>query len=264
MSRTWQLTDLELVVIWESLGEAGTLPHPLVFISRTPMYYDYLREKREVGEGLSTKLDNSFKNVLEALTQPDIRIVVNGLDSRDPHRADGRVRMLALRRANRGYLITQLPGETYMHSGGFTVTECDPLKLADIIVSALPPAEAGKMPEIPLIETAVTDVEYDYGRSFVEDDFDERTKVRSSKFLAMPTASVGSIGVVQGHSEFGPRGITERWLQWRDLEDDGRYAVTPGPSSTAIPADSAQLISMVNARIAAVIRAIRDERKSYS
>ncbi|MGW5450594.1 ESX secretion-associated protein EspG [Nocardia sp. NPDC003979] len=264
MSRTWQLTDLELVVIWESLGEAGTLPHPFVFTSRTPLYYDYMREKRKVGMVLSTKLDSSFKNVLEVLTQPDVRIVVNGMDSRDPQRADGRVRMLGMRRANRGYLITQVPGETYMHSGGFTVTECDPLKLADIIVSALPSAEAGRMPEIPLIETAATDVEYDYGRSFVEDDFDERAKVRSTKFLAMPTASVGSIGVVQGHSDFGPRGITERWLEWRDLEDDGRYVVTPGPSSTAVSADSAKLISMVNARIAAIVRAIRDERKSYS
>ncbi|WP_181699436.1 ESX secretion-associated protein EspG [Nocardia sp. GTS18] len=264
MSRAWQLTDLELVVIWESLGEAGVLPRPFVFTSRTPMYYDYLREKQIVSERLPTKLGNSFENVLEAMTKPDVRIVVNGLDPSDPLRADGRVRMLALRRANRGYLITQLPGETHMHSGGYTVAECDPLKLADVTVSALPSADAGKMPEIPLIETAVDDVEYDYGRSLVEDDFDERAKVRSNKFLAMPTTSVGSIGVVQGHSEFGPRGITERWLDWRDLTDDGRYAISPEPSSKAIPVDSAQLISMINARIAAIIRAIRDERKAYS
>ncbi|MGV9663607.1 ESX secretion-associated protein EspG [Nocardia niigatensis] len=263
MNQQWRFGDLEFLVLAERLGH-DYLPKPFTFMSRTPLHDDYVREKREMVQQVSSRLhaDGSLNRVLESLVQPDIRIVIEGWDGRDPKRADKRIRMMAARRGGHGVLVTQLPGETYMHSGGFTLTECDPIMLADGIVAELPMGEPAGDAELPLTppDEKRDDVDYGYGHSPigapVEDDLGRMTQ----RFLRTPVSLVGTINVIQGTSVYGPRGITEHRLEWRDLEGQGRYAIGHAPPWKAVPADARRLTSMINARIAEVIRVIKEER----
>lgn len=261
MSRTWQFGDLEFLVLWEQL-QGDFLPHPFLFTSRTPLYDDYLQEKREAAELVSRRMDESFASVLEAVAHPDIRIIVNGWDVQEPERADGRIRMIAARRGDKGYLVTQVPGETVFHSGGFTIVECDPIRLADAVVAALPTTVPGADAEIPLTPPDVQhgDFDYEYGQSRVSADAVDGVAHGAARFLNRPPVVVGSIDVVQGSSVFGPRGISRHRLEWRDLLEDGRYAIGHAAPWKAIAVDAQTLTVMINVRIAEVIRVIRDER----
>ncbi|MGW4351650.1 ESX secretion-associated protein EspG [Nocardia sp. NPDC004582] len=261
MNRTWQFGDLEFVVLWEQL-QGDFLPHPFLFTSRTPLYDDYLREKREVAEQVSQRLDGSIAEVLDAVAHPDIRIIVNGWDVQEAERPDGRIRMIATRRGDKGYLVTQVPGETVFHSGGFTIIECDPIRLADAVVAALPKATPGADAEIQLTPPDVRhdDFDYEYGQSRVSADPVDGVAYGAARFLNRPPAVVGAIDVVQGSSVFGPRGISRHRLEWRDLLDDGRYAIGHVAPWKAIAVDAQKLTAMINVRIAEVIRVIRDER----
>ncbi|WP_067819047.1 ESX secretion-associated protein EspG [Nocardia inohanensis] len=260
MSGHWRFGDLEFAVLWEMItGE--DLPAPLIFTSRTPLRDDYFREKREMVEQLRSRWNYSVDALADVIEQPDLRITVSGVDGRDEWRADGRIRMIALRRADRGLLIQQLPGETYSHSAGFAVRECDPVRLADEVVAALPEADAGRQGSTPLAdprETAVVEPQFD--RLIIDDIFADSVALRSKKFLAITPERIGTIEVRQGHSKFGPRGRASHSLQWRDLENDGRYVIRREPPYVAVPADSKQLIASVNICVAEVIRAIKDER----
>lgn len=261
MQRTWRLTDVELAAAWAQVAE-GRLPKPLSFRSRTPLLDDYLREQAEVWQRLRARRDIDFDRLLATLSEPDIRIGVRGCDPRLPDNPAACIRMLGARRATNAYFIAQLPGETIGHSTGFTVTACDVLDLADLIVTALPAVEAGRQAEIVLGETE-DGMDHYYRRSAVQwslaDDDSEQT--RAAEFLRATATTSGTIEIAQGTSRFGPRGITCRALEWRDLHADGRYVITPGPPRIAHRADSTHLINMINAEIAEVVRAIRDERR---
>ncbi|MET8422568.1 ESX secretion-associated protein EspG [Nocardia sp. NPDC004860] len=261
MTAGLRFEDLEFVVLWEqATGEA--MPAPFLYTSRTPMYYDYLREKRQVYEGLQGRWTRRLDLLTDAIAEPDIRISVNGFDGRDPARADGRVRMVALRRGSYGYLVEQLPGETYLHSGGFTVTECDPVALAEMVVATLPQVQAGRQSDITLQVPDEPDSGYDeYSRSLIDDIFEDPIGQRAKRFLTAPMACMGTIEVVQGSSKFGPRGITARQLDWRDVEDDGRYVIGGDELPyVAVSADPKRMITAINSRVAAVVQAIREER----
>ncbi|UGT39673.1 ESX secretion-associated protein EspG [Nocardia yamanashiensis] len=260
MSRHWRFGDLEFTVLWEMIT-GDDLPAPLIFTSRTPLRDDYFREKREMVEQLRSKWDYSVDALADVIEQPDLRVIVSGVDGRDERRADGRIRMIALRRGDRGLLIKQLPGETYSHSGGFTVRECDPVRLADEVAAALPETDAGRQGNTPLADpSAGPMVEPQFDRLIIDDIFADSATLRSKKFLAITPMCMGTIEVRQGHSKFGPKGMVSHSLQWRDLEDDGRYVIRREPPYVAVPADSKQLIASINVCVAAVIRAIKDER----
>lgn len=263
MNRSWELTDLEFVVAWEDM-KGEFLPHPFVFTSRTPLWNDYLREKNEVRSLLESKLDHSFAEVLTRIARPDIRIEVTAWDSRDAEDPKSCIRMLAVRLGAEALVVTQLPGETVRHSGGYTFVEADPLSLAEVVVAALPKADAGRRREVVLAAAGGVaqeqDFDYSYRDSAVFDSFDDSIGRRSADFLGAPTGSMGVIRVVQGRSRFGPRGIVDRTLRWRDLLDDGRYMITADNPPIARPVGAKQMIAMVNSEIATVVRTIRDER----
>ncbi|MFE2995130.1 ESX secretion-associated protein EspG [Nocardia sp. NPDC059246] len=257
-----RLEDLEFVVLWEqAAGEA--MPAPFLYTSRTPMYYDYLREKRQVYERLQDRWTRQLDLLSDAIAEPDIRITVNGFDGDNPTRADGRVRIVALRRGSHGFVIEQLPGETYLHSGGFAVTECDPVALAELVVAALPQVPAGRQSDITLPMPGEPDSGYDHehSRSIIDDILEDPVSQRAKRFLTASMACMGTVEVVQGSSKFGPRGVTARQLDWRDVKDDGRYVIGGDELPfIAVPADSKRLVTAINSRVAAVVQAIREER----
>lgn len=168
--------------------------------------------------------------------------------------------MLASRKGELAYLITQKPGRTYWHAGGFTITEHAVLSLGDTVAAALPKAEAGKQSDFALIEPRATDeLDYSYGRSKIQ-DYDDGIDRRSQAFNNATATLDGTIVVQQGYSRFGPRGITNANLRWCDLLDDGRYVVVPGHPATVVAADTKRLGALINTQIAEVVRAIKDDR----
>lgn len=260
MTRTWKFTDFEFVVAWET-AQADILPAPFVFTSRTEYYDDYQREKREMREQLRGRLDGSFEHVLDVVARPDIRIELHGWGS-DFEDAESQIRLLAVRREGYGYLLKQLPGETAWHSGGYTVTECAPLALADALIAELPDVGPGKLGDVMLVKrTENTDMDFSYGRSFVEDSFDDTVEEQAGKFLEAPTTGEGIIDIVQGISRFGPRGVARRRLAWRDLDGDGRYAITGAVPPIAVAVDTKRFITLLNSGVAEVVKAIKDERR---
>ncbi|WP_328393386.1 ESX secretion-associated protein EspG [Nocardia sp. NBC_00416] len=261
MRHTWAFSDLEFVVLWNQLRE-DFLPRPFVFTSRTPLYGDYLRERREALERLHDTMDPAFEGVLERVARPDIRLIARGLDRRAPGSPEGSIRLLAVRHGDYGYLLKQLPGETIDHSGGFTVTECDPLKLADAIAAELPEDRSGRRSHLALHPPIAVEagVDHSFGRLSLWDSGDDPAE-SAVQFLQSAVARFGVIEIGQGTSRFGPRGRVIRRLGWRDLVDDGRYVITDENPPIATGVDSERLTAKINAEITEVVRAIRDERR---
>ncbi|MGI5218893.1 ESX secretion-associated protein EspG [Nocardia sp. CA-290969] len=260
MTRTWKLSDLEFVVAWER-DQADLLPEPFVFTSRTPLYEDFLAEKQTVREQLRTGSDPAVERALEIIARPDIRIVAHGWTG-DPHDPAGRIRMLGVRRGNAGYLVKQLPGETVWHSSGYVISEVDPLALSDLVAAELPDCAAGARGATILCSPAAdTTMDYDYGRSAVTGTFEDSEEELAEQFRNTPATGQGRITVVQGCSRFGPRGICHYGLDWRDLREDGRYVIPLSDPLVATPADRTRLSAAISDATAAVVAAIRDERR---
>ncbi|MFC9892432.1 ESX secretion-associated protein EspG [Nocardia sp. NPDC127579] len=260
MADAWHFTDLEFVAVWESLRE-GAIPPPFVFTSRTPLHADFTREKNEARARIRERWGDALDPVLAVLAHPDIRVLVQGWSGGDPADPAGRLSVLGVRHGHQGYLVQQTPGETIWHSRAFTIAECDAVHLGAAVGGALPECAAGKWNRVVLDSAAARpDVDYVYGRSLAHElTFDPDTE-RRRRFDKMPEVGSGRIEISQARSRFGPRGVTRRKLGWRDLEGDGRYAITDGRPPVAIAADPKRLISLINAEIAEVVRAIKDER----
>ncbi|NNH71867.1 ESX secretion-associated protein EspG [Nocardia uniformis] len=256
--RTWRFTDLEFVVAWEPQRER-TVPRPFVFTSRTDSYDDLLREMNETREHLRDRLGTTFDDVLETVAHPDIRIVVHGNADDDRANPESVIRLLAVRRRDSGYLLRQLPGETVWHGGGYIVTECDALALGPVVVEALPDASPGRAGHIAM-PRAGDDQDHYTRRSIAHELTEDRDRERAESFVRAVTTGSGIIEIAQGGSRFGPRGVMVRRLRWRDVADDGRYAITGDDPPIAIGVDVKRLTALVNTEVAEVVQAIKDER----
>lgn len=257
MQRTWSFTDIEFLVLWEEFGEEF-LPQPLSFASRTDWWDDHLANKALARDALRDR-DPELAEVLYAFRNPDVLVEVRGWDGRDRLSAAGTIRALGVRYGELGYLLLQKPGETYRHSSGFVISECSASRLASEVLTALPDTPAGRERDVVLAETEHTEeFDYAFGMSPAHETIDGTVVDRAAEFLATPATSVGTMDVVQGHSRFGPRGITRYQVQWRDLTDDGRYIVSGYPP-VAAPADRRRLIAALDAHIAEVVLVMADE-----
>ncbi|MFI5717518.1 ESX secretion-associated protein EspG [Nocardia sp. NPDC051750] len=258
--RNWEFTDLEYYVLWSGLDRGG-LPFPFYYTARTQDPASFRADRARTRGELEQRLDTSFGPVLEAMAQPDVRIVVDGAGGRDPQDPAQLVRLSGVRRGDRGYVTRQLPGETCWHSGGFTVTECDALRLADTLVAAMPECAAGTLADIVLPDHRVdNEFECHHGGSRTRDWFTDSAEKRAAAFLSAPVERSGTVDIEQGYSVFGPRGIARYRIGWHDLEDDGRYVIDDQSPPVARAADRQRTVEAVNSKIAEVIESIKDER----
>ncbi|MEV6273920.1 ESX secretion-associated protein EspG [Nocardia sp. NPDC051832] len=258
MTSRWELSDLEFVALWEPF-RAGTVPRPFQFTSRIPDYDDYQREKEAIRDRMRNTLGQELGGALEAAACPDIRVVVAGYDGADPKDPKAQVRLLAVRRGGLGYVLVQLPGETQWHSGGYIIAEHDALVLAMAVAEALPDKSAGRLGRLVLPRQG-DDMDHSYQRSVAHELTHDPDRDRAVEFRRSQICGQGSIEISQGSSRFGPRGIVRRVLSWRDLDRDGRYAVTAANPPVAIGAGAERLAGLINAEIAEVVLAIKDER----
>lgn len=260
MNQSWSLTDVEFVAAWAELKE-HYVPEPFTYTSHVAYKDDHDRELIEVRENLRRRWGRELSRIMWEIARPDIRIVVRGMDERDAQNPERRIRMLATRKGDRAYLVHQQPGETIWHAAGFTIAEMPVVDLAAAIVRAMPQVDAGRHVDVVLGEGRRNEkMDYEYGRSMVRDSFEDGIAERAAWFDSAPTTTVGTIVIAQAYSRFGPRGMVRTHLAWRDLVDDGRYAVIPGNPMMAVAADSKRMVTLINARLVEVVRAIKDER----
>ncbi|MBC7302490.1 MAG: ESX secretion-associated protein EspG [Nocardia sp.] len=265
MSQTWEFTDLEFNLLCEDVRR-GELPAPFIFTSRTRLEDDYEREKAQVRQQLRHRVDNDLDALAGAIAKPDVFVVAHAWNDQDFENPEARIRVHAIRHRARGYVITQRPGETLAHSGGFDVVECDPYVLADTVLGLLPRCGAGKLDNIRLsLPHTAPEAEHDRPVSSVadNDDDDGYDPFRSAAFFATPAVSTGIIKVLQGRSKYGPRGRIEAGLLWRDLADDGLYVIPlddPAPVATAMSSD--RLGPWVRDRIEEILTRMESHRET--
>ncbi|MEU7766892.1 ESX secretion-associated protein EspG [Nocardia sp. NPDC049190] len=257
--------DLEFVVRWE-IATGEDLPAPLIFTTDIIDGDEYEATKRRVRDRLASEPADTIDDLLAALARPDHTVRVVGVDPRAPEKAATAIRVYAASRGDHAFMVRQLPGKTVWHAAGFVVTACDPTTLADAVVSVLPRVVAGRRPdtELPVQhrESTGDGFDYSYGRSRFRDDDEDSVAQQAEAFWHLPTSSAGLIDIVQGASAFGPRGRTRRRLRWRDILDDGRYAIVGDNRAIAKGVDGKGLVHLINEEIEEVQLVIDDENRA--
>ncbi|QIS08957.1 ESX secretion-associated protein EspG [Nocardia arthritidis] len=262
MNRTWEFTDLEFVVLWERYID-DHIPKPLTFTSRTPLLDDYEREKFEAWERLQATAPTWLRTALEVLARPQILVKVLGWYDRNTEDPQRWIRARVACSGNHGYILTQRPGETIRHSGGYKITECGPRSLGEAIVKTLPKVEAGRFGDIPIVTSAADVLEQIHSSgSMVLESGGESAVHRSNRFFDTAATRTGVIILHQGQSKFGPRGILEQILIWRDLPDDGRYVIELGSAPTAIGIGTRRLAAKLDMMIEDMLERVENHWES--
>ncbi|WP_245548317.1 ESX secretion-associated protein EspG [Nocardia pneumoniae] len=256
--RRWRLTGLEFVALWEDMRESGVLPSPFGFTCRIPLYRDYLEAKKAAGVAVRRRLGDGFEDVLDVVAKPDIRIVTKGVDLTEE---GAQIRLQAARRGSDAYLLEQLWGEPGEHGGEFIVEQHPVLELGTAVAARIPDAAAGELGSVDLISHTATELDQEYGRSLTREPAEDPGWHRAERFLRSSVTGIGIISVEQGISRFGPQYAAKRALQWRDLDDDGRYVITDRDDPMAFGVDANGLTARIDALIADVVRAIKDGRR---
>lgn len=219
------------------------------------------RQRAQARERIRAYPDPVLDEVIDSIARPDIRVTAHALGA-DPLDTSRCVRLLAARRGGEGYIVTQQLGESIWHTTGYTITEFPSTTLADVLVRHLPKAVRGRRGEVDLSPVvSPDDVDHSHRRSLATataDDY-ESDADRARALVEAPIDARGVIEIEQGVSKFGPRGLLRLRLGWRDLVDDGRYALLDDNPPLAVGVDAARLTALINARIITVIETIKDE-----
>lgn len=145
-----------------------------------------------------------------------------------------------------GFVFEQVPGELTFDSPMVVVTECDPRAMAVAVVQAMPDVEAGRLPDIPIVTDPVEHIAPTWSANSVWDDVESRPVYRTQRFFEQRADLTGVITVAQGRSKFGPRGLHETTLLWRDVADDGRYVMALDDSPVAVATSRQQLVYRIH------------------
>ncbi|MBU3068087.1 ESX secretion-associated protein EspG [Nocardia sp. NEAU-G5] len=258
MSESWSLTDVELIVLWDSLFGEG-LPTPLFALQRGSNVDDWAVLAAGARAALRARDDGALYDALTRVARADALVRLHAIDPADHEDPLTRLRVLGARQGAMAVLIHQLPGETVWHSGGFTITMGEAERLAGAMAGTLPPCPAASGPEIPLVSRRSGRADHRHGHSPARADYLDAER-RSTAWLAHPADRAGAFEIVQGSSIFGPRGIIPHRVSWRDMRGVGRYAVAESAEPVAVPADRHRLAAMIDAEIAKVLQTLEDER----
>ncbi|MEV5649117.1 ESX secretion-associated protein EspG [Nocardia sp. NPDC052254] len=261
---TWTLTDLEFKVLCDTRF-FGLVPSMFSITSRIPYMDDYEREWRRTRAELESRDDSAFEAIVDTMVLPEVLVGGEVWEDDDFDNPAKRVRFYAGRLGSRGFLVTQIPGETINHADGFRITPIDPRALGDTVVRLMPPAEPGRRGPIEIDISGGGRSSGGGSRgstgSMVADD-DDDDGITSSVFLNIPADHCGTVRLTQGRSKFGPRGRISVARLWRDLPGDGRY-VMPLEESTpiAIGMGSAGLSDWIDTEAELILERMSDYRE---
>lgn len=221
----WNLTDLEFKVLCDEYRR-GRLPAPFSFVSRIADAARYEAECARLRTLVRGTTTPEFIAMTAVLTRPDVFVVARSWHDAaydDPAR---HIRQHAILRGDAAYLITQRPGETVGHSGGFDIVRHDRATVVEALFAAFPAVGPGTGAPLPAAGTA------------------------RSPYLEAPADATGFVKVLDGAR--APDGTRrEVGLMWRDLPGDGRYALPlHEPAPAGLPLGAAQLAAWVKDRIA--------------
>ncbi|MFI6165429.1 ESX secretion-associated protein EspG [Nocardia sp. NPDC051052] len=262
MTQQWKFTALEFIVLCEQY-RGGSLPRPFQFVSDEEITVDELeRRKRVTWEELRHRLDGSFDGVLEVLRAPELFVRASSWDELDMDNMAKEQRLHAARAGALAYLFEQAPALLTYDTPAFTITECDPRQLATVVIDSLPPMKAGRLPDIPIVTDSAEHVTPTPGRSYVEDDREDTPVYRTQQFFQQRAVRTGAITVVQGRSKFGPRGIHEIAMMWRDVAGDGRYVMSLDAAPVAVASSRETLIERIEADIRNLMRRLESHWES--
>ncbi|MFE9580006.1 ESX secretion-associated protein EspG [Nocardia sp. NPDC006044] len=245
MTQQWKFTALEFIVLCEQYRD-GSLPTPFLFVTDEVVMADELqRRKRVVWADLRRRLGGSFDGAIEVLTAPELFVRVRSWDEQAESNLAKQYHLHAARAGAHGYLFEQAPGLITYDTPAFTVTECDPRALAGAVVASLPPVEAGRLPDIPVITDPAEHEVPTWGSSYIRDEREDSPVYQTQQFFQRRADCTGSIIVVQGRSKYGPRGIHETKMMWRDVADDGRYVMSLDEAPIAVATGQRQLTERI-------------------
>lgn len=255
MERQWTLTGLEFVLLWEDLRELS-LPAPFTFLSDIDSAVESEREIHWTREHLRRVDNYGLEDVLDIVAKPDLRMILHAWDPRWPDDPATHIRLHAVRRAHRTYLLEQVPGRTVQHSGGFIITEAGYLTVAEQMVQRLPAQEGGSLSVVSLAPADFSDDHM--RRASVREETEDAGVRTATELLQSPHGLTGYVEAVQGLTPLGPRYRVWRRLWLFDLIGDGRYIVSPGGVATG--ADFRKVVDGINRLAAEVIAAIKEQR----
>ncbi|RDI55329.1 ESX secretion-associated protein EspG [Nocardia mexicana] len=262
MTQQWKFSSLAFVVLCDRY-RAGSVPEPLLFETDEQVTVDELEgRKRVMWEKLQQRLDGSFDGVIEVLRAPEVYVQVRSWDEHDESNQDKKLRIHVARSGALGYAIEQVPGKLTWDSPMVTITECDPRTLATTVVAKLPQVEAGRLQDIPVVTDPAEHITPAWRDSLIWDDPDDRPVAQTQRFFQQRADCTGSIAVVQGRSKYGPRGILETNLMWRDMPGDGRYVMALDGSPVAVGTSGQQLAARIQRDIDQLLRRLETHWES--
>ncbi|MGF6882761.1 hypothetical protein ABIA39_001703 [Nocardia sp. GAS34] len=258
MSESWSLTDVELIVLWDTLF-GDRLPTPLFALQRGSNVDDWAVLAAGARAALRARDDGALYDALGRAARADVLVRLHAIDPRDHEDPLTRLRVLGARQGAVAVLIRQLPGETVWHSGGFVITMGEAERLAGAMAGTLPPCPQASGPDIPLATPRPGHTGPRHGHSPAHADYLDAER-RGAAWRKHPADRAGAFEIVLGSSIFGPRGIIPHRVSWRDVTGVGRYAVAETAEPVAVPADRHRLAAMIDAEIAKVLQTLEDER----
>ncbi|MFI5780699.1 ESX secretion-associated protein EspG [Nocardia sp. NPDC051570] len=249
MTLSWEFTGLEFQVLCERFRE-GAMPTPLFYTLDEPMTLDEsARLKQTTWLELRAKWDPLWDSMIEVMCAPDLFIRLRGWDEQDMENGSKRLYMHFARSGAQAFRFSQKPGKSFWHTDGFTVTECDPRGLAAAVVRSLPAVEAGRISSVPVVTDPQAYVGHGGGSMFRDDDDDDAPAARSSKFWQTRATLTGTVLIAQGRSKYGPRGIHETKMLWRDVVGDGRYVMAMDDAPVAMATGPTRFAERIQADI---------------
>lgn len=224
MTQQWTFTALEFMVLCDHYC-GGSMPDGLLFVSDELLKYDEFERRKRVAWDDLQRLDGAFNRVSEVIRAPELYVLAYAWDEQDNADFEQQFCAHAARAGALAYVFVQAQGKLTYDSPFVTVTECHPRELAVAMVRLLPDVEAGRLPEITIVTDPDEHIAPSWVNSIIRDDIEDRPVYRTQRFFEQPAQCTGMIKVVQGRSKYGPRGIHETSLMWRDVIGDGRYLI---------------------------------------
>ncbi len=245
MSLQWNFTGIEFQVLCDKY-RGGSLPDPLDYVLDEPMTLDESgRLKEKTWEELQSRWDPVWDAMIDVLVAPELYIRVHGWDEVDQDNGAKNIYMHFARSGAQAFSFEQRPGKSFWHTDGFVVTERDPNGLANAVVAALPDVPAGRLPDTPMIIDPEEHIGNRGSSFFRDDDDDEPPAQISARFWETRATLTGSVVIVQGRSMYGPRGIREEKIMWRDVIGDGRYVMTMDDHPVAVGTSASAFVRRI-------------------